>query len=295
VAVALARYSSPEAQLRRLRAGRTLLQYGALASYRQQTLDAPAWTQPGGLVRSFGPSDFVKRGLDSFACDFWIMFHRGGLRAEAEWALVTGRIGDASTAPGVSFRDPITSFQHGGLASLAYQFRFPLRLRLEVGYASGDDAPGFGVRFAPGQVSTQKGDLDGPQLHPPNDTTIDNFKFSPDYHVDLILWRRIIGQVTDAVYVKPTVRAGPFGSAHHHVTVDASFIASNAIFATTPPGQDRWLGAEIDLQARYRYEAGFEVGLGYGVFVPGAGFRNLQLKLDPQPAQTLELILAYRI
>jgi len=196
---------------------------------------------------------------------------------------------------GVSFRSPITSFQLGGLISLAYQFRFPLRLRLEVGYASGDDAPGFGVRVGAGQLASQKGDLDGPQLHPPNDNTIDNFKFSPDYHVDLILWRRIIGQVTDAVYVKPTVRVGPFGSAHHHFTLDTSLVASNALYATTPPGQDRWLGAELDFLARYRYELGFEVGLGYGVFVPGGGFRNVQLKLDAQPAQTLELILAYRI
>jgi hypothetical protein len=31
------------------------------------------------------------------------------------------------------------------------------------------------------------------------------------------------------------------------------------------------------------------------VFLPGGGFKNLDLHLDPQPAQALELILAYRI
>jgi uncharacterized protein (TIGR04551 family) len=295
VALSVARYGSPEAQRRRLRSGRALIQYGLLASYRHQELDAPAWSQPGGLARSFGPNDFVRRGLDSFAGDFWFMVHHHGFRAELEFATVIGRIGDSSNVPGVSFRQPVTSVQWGGVASVAYAFRWPLRLRVELGVASGDDAPGFGTGAAPGQIGTQRGDLDGPQLHPPNDMTVDNFRFSPDYHVDLILWRRIVGRVTDAIYAKPTVRVGPFGSAHHHVTVDASVVASSALFATTPPGQNSWLGVEIDLLARYRYEAGFEVGLGYGVFVPGAGFRNLDLKLDAQPAQALELILAYRI
>jgi hypothetical protein len=52
---------------------------------------------------------------------------------------------------------------------------------------------------------------------------------------------------------------------------------------------------EIDLQARYRFEPAFEASLAWGVFVPGAGFRNGALGLEPQPAQALELILIYRL
>jgi uncharacterized protein (TIGR04551 family) len=295
LALAFARFDSPEAQRRRLRAGRTLLQYGILASYRWQDLDAPAWTQASGLARAWGPSDFVRRGLKAFAGDLWLLVHRGGFRGELEVATLIAEIDDATNTPGVSLRRPVTSTQLGGVASLAYSFRFPLRLRVEVGYASGDDAPGFGVRFAPGQLTTQKGDLDGPQLRPPVDNTVDNFRFHPDYHVDLILWRRIVGQVTDAVYVKPSVRAGPFGSPNHHVSLEAALIDSSAIYATTPPGQANHLGVELDLAARYRYEAGFEIDLTYGVFVPGDGFRNLALGIDAQPAQALELIAGYRI
>jgi uncharacterized protein (TIGR04551 family) len=294
-ALAVAKLYSPEAQLRRLRADRVLLQYGVLGSYRTQALDAPAWVQPGGLLRAYTPGDFVRRDLQSFAVDLWVMAHWRGFRAELEAATVVGQIGDPTSMPGVSFRAPVTSHQFGGVLSLAYQFHWPVRLRVELGVASGDDAPGFGVGGAPGQYSTQKGDLDGPQIRPPTDMTIDNFRFSPDYHVDLILWRRIVGQVTDAVYVKPTVRLGPFGSAWHHFTLDTSLVQSQALYATTPPGQDKQLGVELDLLARYRYEPGFEVNLGYGVLFPGAGFRNLALMLDPQPAQALELILAYRI
>jgi uncharacterized protein (TIGR04551 family) len=211
-------------------------------------------------------------------------------------ATVIGQIGDATNEPGVSLRQPITTRQWGGVLSLSYAFwRFPIRLRAEVGVASGDDSPGFGTRIHAGQLVAQPGDVDGPQLRPPVDNTVDNFRFNPDYRVDLVLWRRILGQVTDAVYVKPTVRLGPFGSTYHHFIADVSLIDSNAMFVSSTPGGDRHLGLELDLQARYRYEAGFEINFGYGVLFPGAGFRNVTLNLDPQPAQVLELILAYRI
>jgi uncharacterized protein (TIGR04551 family) len=271
------------------------LQYGLIGSYRYQDLDAPGWTASAGVARPYGPNDFVKRGLAAFAGDLWLLVHRGGLRAELEVATVIAQIDDASNTPGVALRQPITATQWGGVASLSYSFRLPLRLRVEVGVASGDDAPGFGVRWPPGQLTTQKGDLDGPQVRPPADTTLDNFRFHPDYRVDLILWRRIVGQVSDAVYVKPSLRAGPFGSAWHHLSVEASLIDSSAIYATTPPGQANHLGVEVDLAAQYRYEHGFEIDLAYGLLLPGAGFRNLQLGLEPQPAQALELILGYRI
>jgi uncharacterized protein (TIGR04551 family) len=294
VALSVARLDSGEAQRRKLRSGRTLLQYGVLASYRGQQLDAPAWTQPGGLVRSYGPGDFVRRDLQSFGADLWVLVHHHGFRAELEAATVIGQIGDATNMPGVSFRAPVTSTQFGGVTSLSYQFHWPVRLRFEVGFASGTEgAYGFGIPN--GQLTAQKGDLFGPQISPPGQMSIDNFRFSPDYHVDLILWRRIIGQVTGGVYIKPTVRLGPFGTAFHHFTLDTSLVESQSVYVTTPPGQDRQLGVEMDLMARYRYEAGFEVDLGYGLLFPGAGFRNLTLMLDPQPAQTLELILAYRI
>jgi uncharacterized protein (TIGR04551 family) len=221
--------------------------------------------------------------------------HRGGFRIELEVATVIGVIGDASEQPGVALRERVLSRQFGGVLSSSYQFRWPIRLRVELGVASGDDAPGFGNRPERGPLVPAPGDVDGPQFRPPVDYTVDNFRFNPDYRFDLVLWRRILGQMTDAVYVKPSVRLGPFGSTHHHVTIDAALVDSNALYRTTPPGQERHLGVELDVVARYRYEHGFEALLGYGVLFPGAGFRNVVQNLDPRPAQVLELILAYRM
>jgi uncharacterized protein (TIGR04551 family) len=295
IALSFARYSSPAAQRRIVEGGRTLVQYGLLASYRWQDRDVPAWIQPGRLTQAVDANSFVDRGLKSFSGDLWFLLHRGAVRFELEAATVLGRITDSSNIPGISLRAPTVVRQWGGVTSLAYQFRFPMRLRAELGIASGDSAPGFGVRVVNGQTKTVPGDVDGPQLAPPNDNSIDNFAFHPDYRVDLVLWRRIIGRVTDAFYVKPTVRAGPFGKGQHHVTLDLSVIDSTALYETTPPGQAHRLGTEIDLEARYRLELGFEVHLAYGIFVPGDGFRNLDLNLAPHPAQVFEAILMYRM
>lgn len=284
---------SPDAQRRLLRAGKTLVQYGVLLSYRRQQLDVPGWTQ-GGISRAYGPSDFVHRDAHTFAGDVWFMIHKGGFRAELEIATVLGRIGDASSVPGISLRAPVVSRQWGGVASASYALRrFPLRLRLELGAASGDAAPGFGNTTS--NTAPVRGDLDGAQAKAPGDLTVDNFRFHPDYRIDLILWRRLLGRVTDAVYVRPTLRLGPFGSAYHHVTAELSAITSTALYGSTPPGQTNYLGTELDVSLRYRYEAGFEINLGYGVFVPGGGLRNVERNLAAQPAQVLELIMAYRI
>jgi hypothetical protein len=95
--------------------------------------------------------------------------------------------------------------------------------------------------------------------------------------------------------VKPTIAIGPFGSSTHAFAVEASLVESRAVYATTPPGQEAQLGVELDLAARYRIEPAFEVDLSYGVLFPGAGFRNVELGLDPHPAQALEVILAWLI
>ena len=40
------------------------------------------------------------------------------------------------------------------------------------------------------------GDLDGAKANPPFHTNVDNFRFHPDYRIDRILFREIIGTVT---------------------------------------------------------------------------------------------------
>jgi len=289
-ALLFARYDTPEVIERYRRAGRTVLQYGLVASLRTQEYDVPIYYLTGEADREYDADDVVRRGLLAFGGDAWFGLRRGGFSVDLEAALVVSRVKNASLLPGVDTRNEVSARQWGGVGRAEY--RWPrVRLNLELGVASGDSAPGFGVRPPLYQVSSQPGDLDGPQIRLPGDTTVDNFRFNPDYHVDLILWRRIIGTVTDAFYARPSVSWEPL----HDLWLDGALISSTALEASSTPSGERPLGVELDLGARYRLELGFEARLTYGVLFPLSGFRNNQLGLDPEPAHTLHVVLAYII
>ena len=83
----------------------------------------------------------------------------------------------------------------------------------ELGVASGDSAPGLRERPDRTAVDANQnsmlppyGSIEGPQYGQPATSAIRNFRFNPGYRVDLILWRQILGQVTDAWYLKPKLR-----------------------------------------------------------------------------------------
>ncbi len=107
--------------------------------------------------------------------------------------------------PGVLLRDRVTSTQFG--AVIETEFLDPnglVTFGLDAGLASGDSAPGFGSYPRLGQSYGRPGDIDAPQANVPYDNTIDNFRFHPDYRIDQILFREIIGTITDAaIYLRP--------------------------------------------------------------------------------------------
>ena len=289
-ALTIARYDTPQVVERYRRAGRLVLQYGVVASVRTQEYDVPAYYLTGDRGRAWTSKDVVRRGLLAFAADAWFGLRYRGWTLDLEGAMVLSSIDNASLLPGTEFLRTVTARQLGGVARLSH--RWPkLELGFEAGIATGDNAPGFGVRSPLSQFSSQQGDLDGPQVNLPADTTVNNFRFNPDYHVDQILWRRIIGTVTDGLYLRPTARWQPLQG----LWLESALIASLAMEAASTPSGERPLGVELDLGLRYRLELGFEARLTYAVLFPLSGLRNRQLNLDPEPAQLLHVILAYRL
>jgi uncharacterized protein (TIGR04551 family) len=267
-----------------------VVQYGVLAAFRTQDYDLPTYYLTGDRSRSYGPSDLVHRGLFAFASDLWFGLRRGPLTLDIEAALVLGQIDNTSLQPGTDMVQRTTSRQFGGVARALLDWP-KLQVGLELGLASGDSAPGFGVRPPLNQYSAQPGDLEGPQLRLPGDTTVDNFRFNPDYHIDLILWRHLIGTVSDAFYARPSARWQPLRG----LWLDLALISSFAMESTSTLSGERPLGVELDTSLTYTLEPGFVFQLAYGVLFPLAGFRNVTLGLQPEPAHTMHLILAYRL
>ena len=104
---------------------------------------------------------------------------------------------------------------------------------------------------------------------PPGDHAMTDFKFSPDYHVDEILFRRIIGTVTNALYVKPQMTYWLDLAERRQIGLSGALIYSMALEPVSTPGNASPYGVEMNLGVNYRNPAdGFYGGITWGVLWP---------------------------
>ena len=140
--------------------------------------------------------------------------------------------------------------------------------------ASGDNAPGWGLRPL-SNVSGQQGAWDGAQT---NNGTIRNYRIDPGFYVDLILWRQLVGTVTDALIFRPGVQYNFTDG----LGVRGDLVYSRAWFAESTPSASfqtaalegspsKNLGVELDAKLFYGTDDGFHAWFEYGMFVPMGG------------------------
>jgi len=142
-------------------------------------------------------------------------------------------------------------------------------------------------------AAPRPGDLDGPQANPPSDNRVDNFRFHPDFRIDRILFREIIGTVTDAVYLRPHGRVTISKASSGELFFDLTGVASWAVQASSAPGQKNALGIELDPTVAYEATQGFKIALEQGTLFPLAGLDNPRLGMTAKTAQLWRLRLAY--
>ncbi len=281
---------TPTTLARRQDAGRASLEYAAYLSLRSQDRDVPASYLPTAAPRAgFTADDLVARGFSALATGGWLRLTGQRFRVEAEVAYAQANIDQPSLIPGVELTQAASSRQLG----MALESSFlvgPANLGFDAGFASGDDAPGFGAFPQAGDTAPAAGALDGPQASFPGDTTVDNYRFHPDYKIDQILFRQIIGTVTDAVYLRPHAHVTLVEAGESRIELGGALVASWANQATSTPGNASYLGVELDPELRY-VAYGFIAGLHYGLFLPGPAFDSTTL--DARPAQSLRLQLSY--
>jgi uncharacterized protein (TIGR04551 family) len=216
------------------------------------------------------------------------------VRIEVEAALLFATVDQASLVPGVLYREPVESTQFG--VALESDFGDPGDLvgaGLDLGYASGDPQPGFGASPPVVSRAPEVGALEGPQADPPRDNRVDNFRFHPDYRVDRILFREIIGTVTDAIYVRPHARWTIVRTLPGSLVVSVAAVASWAVEATSAPGGENMLGVEVDPTLAWESRDGFQAALEYAALFPMAGLDNPAQNLDARPAQLVRGRLMY--
>jgi uncharacterized protein (TIGR04551 family) len=320
--LAIAKKDKEEDIKLRVRNGDWVLNYGTFLVYRTQAYDIPAWYGSPNPSTAAIPQDYVRRNANALVGSGWARFQWDTLRVEAEVVGIAGKIDYTSTtSEGLDAYDgdlgldaetgepvPLWIAQGGGAVESRYGFlNDSLVVGLDGGWASGDDAPGFGLRPVIKQ-QPQKGDVDGKQYggcieadEDGNcavvDDNVTNYKFDPGYNIDLILFREILGTVTDAFYFKPHVAY----FLTEDIGVRADLISSFAMYASSTPGNSNPLGLELDLSGFYRSDDGFYLMAQYGFLFPLAGLHHGTDDngdyiggVDPrfgeaQPAQTFQL------
>jgi len=295
VTFAVLRYTDDFGRERRRRAGKTTVDYGAYVSHRWQNDDVPATYLPTAQPIPITGSQLMARGYEATAMDGWARVTNPYFRVEAEAAGIVGRVDQPSLIPGVLYHVPVTSTQFGAaLESEVGREEWRFGGGLDAGYASGDPSPGFGAFPQVGAPAAQPGDVTGSKADPPYHTTVNNFTFHPDYFIDQILFREIIGTVTGAMYLRPHVRWDVLRMAPGVLQASVATIASWAAYAESTPGGKSPLGVEIDPTLAYASRDGFGIAFDYAVLFPLAGLDNPQMHLRAFPAQLGRVRVMYR-
>src|SRR6185436_3036919 len=210
----LTRYEDDRRFRERIDYGDVAVNYGLQMVYRHQNTevegvnDTPATTTtptPGTMLtggdRALTRDQFaVTNGVNAtvFLPSLWFKLGWKILTLEAEAGAVLGTINNAGplVSDPASQRLKLRSF--GWVLSTELRlYRNAFYLGFETGGATGDQAEDLS--------SYLNYRWKDPVKQPAGDTRLSDFKFNPDYQVDQILFRRILGTVTNAIYVKPSL------------------------------------------------------------------------------------------
>lgn len=231
--------------------------YGLYLAYKTQSwdIDLRDFT-PGGTL---GATRFVPRDLTSYTPDVWLRVGYGAHQFELEAALEFGSISRLDDQ-GLTGSVDIAKF--GGVGRYTWRgLDDKLVLGAEIGMATGDQWD----NTPQGSTHISNANLIGGA----GDSTLSQFIFDREYQVDMILFRHLMGAVTNATYVKPFLSYQLTDSIYFR----GSNINSFAMRKVATPGNDLMYGIELNGEAGYR-SGGFQAGLAYGVLFPLAALSH---------------------
>ena len=181
-------------------------------------------------------------GAFSFTPDVWFKLYYKALTIEAEGIAILGRIDH----PGALARG-----RPGAEAGARSGWVVASELRLFhdsffVGFEIGrrHRRPGRAIRAS---TSTTAGASSSSRT---GDHSINDFHFSPDYHVDEIFFRHILGTVTNAIYFKPQAAYWFDLGRTRAIGINGGVIFSMAQVPVSTPGNSLIYGIETDVERR---------------------------------------------
>ncbi|MBA3465573.1 MAG: TIGR04551 family protein [Deltaproteobacteria bacterium] len=240
--------------------GDLALNYGVYFEYKTQD-----WDYDLNSFTLGGTPDpaarYVPRSMTTYTPDIWVKLGYGKWTIEGEFAAQLGkieRLDDLGRTTSADLRS------YGGVGRVNWKgLDGKLRMGLESGVASGDqydNTPQGSTNIA---YANLLGTCPVGASTCLKKSTLSRFMFNREYKVDMILWRHLIGAVTNAGYVKPYLS--------YDLTKSIGFKVANVTsFALKPvstPGNSRMYGTEFDADIGYSSN-GFNIGFSYGVLFP---------------------------
>ncbi len=242
----VSRFDAPADFADKVARGKLAMNYGARVDRITQDRDYDA------SITSSPADAYIVRGYKAYRPDVWFKLGKGKVVLEAELAANLGNIENLTDQ---GFDGEITIRSWGGVGRVSSSaLEDKLGFGMEIGGASGDESD-----------NAVQGDTNvaNAQLLSGRDRSINRFVFDPDYDVDLILFRELIGSVSNAIYFKPWMS--------YELTRSIKFRAQNVTSAAmqpvSTPGNSAMWGIELDGDLSYSSN-GFHAGLAYGLFMP---------------------------
>jgi len=238
----------PAAFAKKVEDGRLAFNLGAQFVWRRQEFEQRTATIEGRPAAE----DFVTRDATVYIPDVFARVGWGPILVELEGIAVLGDIGSTTDVGRPEGGTDLRQF--GGVLRARYALFEDLDLGFEAGYASGDDVR----NNPPGTTNVRDG------LVLPGDGRVDNFLFDFDYKIDLILYRELLGTITNTTYLRPNASY----RLSDRFTISGQAVISAANEAASTPGNGDLWGVEFDGDIAYASD-GFFAGIAGGLFLPG--------------------------
>lgn len=281
--------------------GETVANYGVHMALRMQSADLQSGYYNGSTASTgvldttaFTGSPKETRSATVYIGDAFLKLYHRGLEFRFETALQAGQFKDKMADTGGTALKQTNVMKYGAAMELLYRLQgnySGVLMALKSGIASGDSQQGYG---ALDQADSQRNATQG-------DRSLNNFQFSPDYHVDMLMFRRVIGTVTDAWYLKPEVTynfdenvAGRFAAIYSQAmernsTASCFSTSGNAKCTTASGTGSKPMGLEFDGELSYglaktQNTGSFKTSLAGALLFPFGAFDNPSKSSDDRGA-----------
>lgn len=208
---------------------------------------------------------YVPRNAKFYSPDLWAKLGVGPILLEAELIGQFGSIKQLGDL-GISGDQDVRKF--GGSSRFTWKgVEGKLRLGAEGGFATGDQWD----NTPQGRTNIAYANLLGdPNVcNAQHKCTLSQFIFDREYKIDMILWRHLIGAVTNAAYAKPFLSYDLTRS----IAFKVANITSFALKPVATPGNDTMYGTEFNGELTYTGQR-LIASLAYGVLFPLGAMRH---------------------